>query len=476
MWKEIKALSQIVIKSCLIIGLLFGSYEYLNRVFINRDVYHGETFHSLPQNSMDVLVLGSSHAQYSFIPSFFYQETGLYSFVLGSACQPLEVSYEMLKEALKTQKPSLLLLEVFTAMPLHQQCMGNSCYVLAEYQMTGEEKYNTINYLPEEERKEYLNDFINYHNDWKTITDFSVLLPKNVLYKDRVLKDNNFGYIFQAAVLPVENWWYPLQHDEQEVQDTELEKRDLESLNKIYALCKENGIELYLYKTPIDSYTEENYYHLHAVWKWAEENGIEYTDFCEEAEDLDYSLWIMGDSNHAYINGAGLITHVLADRLKEYPTKHVSNSDLDQRYDSNGNGYTTEYLRYEFNPSRILERLSRAGGVIVVRYNAQRYTNESVINGMIKILNKEFDETQDYYAYLIDGRIIKEANEPFAFEANGHNYDLSEDDLQYDGESTGNKGPLSLSYSFNDSFPVVHNISLGEQSWEIGYDYYTKKQ
>ena len=68
----------------------------------------------------------------------------------------------MLKEGLKTQSPKAVILEVYTSMPLKSICADDSCYVRAEYEMTGEEKYETISYLPKDKAKQYYNDYLNY--------------------------------------------------------------------------------------------------------------------------------------------------------------------------------------------------------------------------------------------------------------------------------------------------------------------------
>ncbi len=185
---------QIAVKVLLILAITFSGYQYLNKVFYNREINNGTMFKSMPENSLDVIVLGSSHAQYSFVPAFFYEDTGLYSYVLGSACQPYEVSYEMLREALKTQNPKMVIMEVFTAMPISSECEGDSCYVIAQAQMTGEEKYSVISYLPEEKAEAYRNEFFNYHNDWKTVSDWSIILPENQERKVNV--DKRSGYVY----------------------------------------------------------------------------------------------------------------------------------------------------------------------------------------------------------------------------------------------------------------------------------------
>ena len=168
MLKRIVNFIRYIVLSALAVFLFCGSYYVLSDSFPNDgDNGDGVGFHNLPKNSLDVLVIGSSHAQYSFNPAFFYQDTGLYSYVLGSACQPLNISYRMLKEALKTQKPKAVIQEVFTAMPLKETCEGISCLIIPSFMMTGQERYDTIKSLPQDKQDLYLNPFIATHNEWK---------------------------------------------------------------------------------------------------------------------------------------------------------------------------------------------------------------------------------------------------------------------------------------------------------------------
>ena len=61
---------------------------------------------------MDVLVLGSSHAFENINTGTLWDEYGMASYVLGGSRQPsLEYIYYYLKEALKTQRPELIVLE-----------------------------------------------------------------------------------------------------------------------------------------------------------------------------------------------------------------------------------------------------------------------------------------------------------------------------------------------------------------------------
>ena len=115
--KKFLSFIQIFIKGAILLLCTLVIYNFLNSMFLNKEVYRGDSFHSLPEDTLDIVVLGSSNAQYSYVPEYTYLDDNLYSYVLGSACQPIKVSYEMLKEALKTQKPKYHLAPEH---PLHQ--------------------------------------------------------------------------------------------------------------------------------------------------------------------------------------------------------------------------------------------------------------------------------------------------------------------------------------------------------------------
>lgn len=82
-------------------------------------------FYALEDNTMDVLFMGTSHTYYGFNPSILYKETGLSSYVFAGECQPISVTYHYLVEALKTQSPSLVVLDVFALLPTSYKCQNN---------------------------------------------------------------------------------------------------------------------------------------------------------------------------------------------------------------------------------------------------------------------------------------------------------------------------------------------------------------
>ncbi len=468
---------QIVIKLALAVVLVFSSFTYLNKVFYNKDVYRAEDFRSLPENCLDVLVLGSSHAQYSFNPAFFYEETGLYSYVLGSSCQPFKVSYQMLKEGLKTQSPKTVILEVYTALPLRSICEGDSCYVRAEYEMTGEEKYETINYLPEEKAAQYRNDFVNYHNDWRTLKDWKELLPGHVFApKEEGIQYTTFGYVYNEPAWDYTNFWLPATY--LNAPEAELREEDLTALNDILTLCNEKGIQLYLYKTPMDQMDDVNYGYLKKVFAWAEENGVDYCNFLKEAAGLEYFMNIHSDSYHPYINGAAIITHELANRITapSYAYAHAENAELTQLYHEIEQGYTVRYLPYEVSPFKVLLRYQNTSGYVILHYlKTESEPLDELKQPLNAMVQKGIDYTQNYFALIHNGELVTDSNSAIDTEINGHTLHVSANQILIDGAAQDASGPLTLMFLTDKADQwYAHHLEYRGYTWEWGYHYYTK--
>jgi hypothetical protein len=67
---------------------------------------------ALPPNSVDVLFFGTSHAFSSIDPATIWRRGGIPSFVLAGPMQPLSLTEFYVREALRTQRPKLIVLEV----------------------------------------------------------------------------------------------------------------------------------------------------------------------------------------------------------------------------------------------------------------------------------------------------------------------------------------------------------------------------
>lgn len=69
-------------------------------------------FYNEKRNTLDVLAFGSSHAYASINPIEIWDKTGIQSYVLATSNQPIWITYYYMKEALKFQKPKVMILDV----------------------------------------------------------------------------------------------------------------------------------------------------------------------------------------------------------------------------------------------------------------------------------------------------------------------------------------------------------------------------
>ena len=478
MLKTIKNLVLYLISTIIVIAMFVLSYQVLSNTYINHEADYGESFHNLPENSMDVLVLGSSHAQYSFSPNFFYQDTGLYSYVLGTGGQPLEMSYEMLKEGLKTQSPKLVILEVYTALPLRDIAEADYNYISPGYQMTGEEKINAFNYLPDEKGKEFLNEYLVNHNNWKT-EGFSFDIITQAAHKtyldlkgekeyDYEKISDSFGYICNYLELPPKNYWYP--YNTHDYIDVELDDLDKKSLDNILNLCRNNDIELVLYKTPMDSLDQENISYLHKVWEWADSNNVKYIDFVEEAPKLGFYMWIHSDSFHSCINGASIITSELSNLINNnYSFNHVENDMLREKYKKEGNRQIEDYLNYEYNANFYLDRLKQYNGVVLIKYKKTENCGEAIKNYLDYY---HINTNDDFIGLFKNGELVKSDVEKIYVEIDGHIVLTSGDYFEVDGNGYEDTGDLVSVIISNDySSFKVKSTNINRQ-WQNSIDGY----
>lgn len=80
----------------------------------NEITQNWQAFYALAQNSVDILIVGSSHAYSTFDLEAIQQETGKTPYLIASPSQSVQQSYFNVKEALHTQRPQLLVLEAFS--------------------------------------------------------------------------------------------------------------------------------------------------------------------------------------------------------------------------------------------------------------------------------------------------------------------------------------------------------------------------
>lgn len=193
------------------------------------DAYLGE-----PEDSIDVLFLGSSYAYCDWNPEIMYAATGLTGYVMAGSEQTPSITYWYLKQALKTQSPQVVVME---GTSFFFEMYQNYTQINLDYMPRGINRARAI--LDAAEPDKRLGLFFNlyfYHDRWKELSheDIAKLTAP-------VAADFNKGYTYVDTVCDVTG---QQPYHREPSKDTAAYEKHLEAFGKIAGLCRDNGIDL----------------------------------------------------------------------------------------------------------------------------------------------------------------------------------------------------------------------------------------
>lgn len=239
-----------------------------------------ETFYETEKDSVDVLFFGSSHVYNSINPVVFYEETGLTGFDMASSNQDLFTAYYYLKEALKYQSPKYVVIETFGMFerPFVVPDYDKALY----YKITLDEmrlSWDKIEALLEWKKNinetrliERFFPMFEYHSRWDELSE--------VDFDDTDYMYNLNGYCISYNTGDFEYKGYDVPDDRVKFPELVTDYFD-----KIYKLCEENGIKVFMLTVPDSKY--ESGRHI-STEELAGNYGISYIDY--NSTDLVLSL------------------------------------------------------------------------------------------------------------------------------------------------------------------------------------------
>lgn len=311
----------------LVIGCLFVTSTIMrpNKIVMPEDTTTKvDGFYALDENTLDVLLLGTSHTYFGFNPSILWKETGLSSYVFAGECQPIEITYHYLEEALKTQNPSLVILDLFGVSNTTESCKTEGIYrVNIEDLKLSRTKIKAYQELDNQSLLENIMDVSIYHDRLEDVTldDFQRVFTRQF--------NNNFGFTLGFT-------YEKIVRDRELLEVNQMTKpteEKWEAFLKIVELCKNKDIPLLLVKTPyyIEAEDAEIYEY---VWEYADLNEIDYIDFNKLTKELNYVFDVDGDLWHANARGSKKLTDYLSMYLKENYSIESKTSVYDDAYNA----------------------------------------------------------------------------------------------------------------------------------------------
>lgn len=266
-------------------------------------------FYNEPEDEFSVMFFGSSHGYASFSPPELWHETGIKSYVFATQQQPMWATYYYIREALKTQSPELIVVEVNT---ITEEKTYASFDVVHSYLDDLPPSLNKLRLIADsaegEDRLEYLFPLVRYHDRWDELTAADLTLDRSAL------RDARRGYVLLPAT------GFQPEPPCAGSPGAELPEKSLAWLMRICELCAEQGIDLWLVKAPSNARQAEADMFLALADRLAD-TDVPFDDFTLRGGELGIDVTTdYYDQRHLNAAGAMKFTDAFAALLTErYP-------------------------------------------------------------------------------------------------------------------------------------------------------------
>lgn len=284
------------------------SLHGMNRLLIHKspEVMMMDEFISLDKNTVDLLCVGSSHAYTSCNTEVYWNEFGIPAYCISGPAQPVASSYYYILEAIKYQKPKVILFEVSCiTTPYSGYEYGNvNNLVWMPYSLNRWKAWKDTVAEPYQENLTW--NLFYFHNRWKELgkADFDYVAENR--------RPNTKGF---------NPWWnYTDYADNITVWGTDYQiepsAESIESVDKIISLCQKEDIKLIAYLSA-HNIDENSYGQINWYKDFFRDKNVEFIDGIEFSEQLGIEPEIDNSNGHIAYSGAVKLSRYIGEYLSD---------------------------------------------------------------------------------------------------------------------------------------------------------------
>lgn len=298
------------------------------KVEIAVDNYHDERsgFYELPENTLDVLYVGSSHVFSSISPEDIFMEYGITGYVQASSSQKIWQSYYYIEESFQTQKPKVVVFDTFMALDGESQSEAFNREAIDRMKLSPAKihamKTAVENNPDEEDFMSYLFLLLRYHDRWEELS------REDYLWFITEAEAPAKGFLARIGTAPAS--FNLKSYESLPINPPQINKVCLDYLDKMKKICEKHGSKLVLTKFPTCLWNGEA---SAAIRKWADENEIPFLDYNAEKQlrkeaDIQWEEDSLDGGNHLNYDGAMKITKAFGAYLnREFSFKDKRKDD-----------------------------------------------------------------------------------------------------------------------------------------------------
>ncbi|MEI0448000.1 SGNH/GDSL hydrolase family protein [Brachyspira intermedia] len=362
-------------------------------------IYSLKIFYEQEENTIDVLFLGSSHSYSHIVCSDLYKDYGISSYNLGGGVQPFWNTYYYLKEALKTQKPKLIVIDIFTSY-IYSDFIDNS--FILDNNLGIKSYINRINSIMISADKSQWNYFFNplyqYHNRYSSLTSEDFLHYKGY---------NKYIY-WKGEILLYKPYTNINTNFMENTNKIKMYEKTEKYYRAIIELIKKYNIPLLLIKTP--TFLNNDYQvFFNSAHEIALEYNVDFINFNDNYSDynLDFSKDFADQWGHLNYIGAKKFTEYLGKYLKDHYDLPDRRGDpkyyyweMDSKYNCK-EIYNFELKQYT-NFNEYIEKVKNADDYVIGITMLGNYKNNDTVVQSI-VTNFNIDNVYSNNAsYVID--------------------------------------------------------------------------
>ena len=313
--KRIERIKKIItVVCCILLTAILVQYtgHLVRPLKADKDIKHVQHFLSLPENSVEVLCLGSSHVYWSLDVMEMYRNYGIGAYNYGNDGQHINTTLLYFRDALDTQKPKIALIETFMVTEILEDTeIGWEIYTTTALKNSGYK----MEYLKQcfgTDLQRWISYFVplfGFHENWTDISEYSFL--------------RNFSDADFARTMGYFNIGTDVESVPQLMRKTTklpLPEESIEVLDEIMKTAEENGVQVVFYTTPFHGW----YDYADAMVEYAERNGAPYINMFELYDEVGFDNETdFHDQGH--LNALGAIK--AANYLGKYLTDHFELCD-----------------------------------------------------------------------------------------------------------------------------------------------------
>lgn len=292
--------------------LIFAGTVYILDFKYLDSIFKVDSFYDLEENTVDVLVIGSSHAYQGINTAVLWKEYGIAAFDFCGAAQPIWNTYYYLEEALKTQTPKVIIFDTYYVhMTDNYTDTGHAIKNTYGLKLS-DTKINAINasFNTEKSGNQYFFSILQYHSRYSDLNkaDFAPYQANKAMYENH----KGFYCYFQSEALP-----------EKDLSSVDNYNAFTEKVDyyyrRILELANSKNIPIILTAIPFNAEAYHQSYFNTAKYIAENEYGAKFYNFMTDyktAIGLDYST-DFSDKQHLNYLGNTKLTTFLGNLLKK---------------------------------------------------------------------------------------------------------------------------------------------------------------